>query len=57
MRRSQTFAAAGERNKPVETLDELTRRSKQKYVAPYFFAEIPAGLGRVAHAIEHLEKS
>ena len=31
--------------------------SLRKYVAPYFFAEIHAGLGQVARAIEYLEKS
>jgi TolB-like protein/Tfp pilus assembly protein PilF len=54
---AQTFATAGERNKAVQILDDLTILSKQKYVAPYFFAGIHVGLGEDDPAIEYLEKS
>jgi serine/threonine protein kinase/Tfp pilus assembly protein PilF len=54
---AQTFATAGERNKAIQILDDLTNLSKQKYVAPYFFAGIHVGLGEDDRAIEYLEKS
>jgi TolB-like protein/Tfp pilus assembly protein PilF len=54
---AQTFGTAGRRSQAVEILDELTRLTKQKYVAPYFFAGIYAGLREDEHAIEYLEKS
>ncbi len=54
---AQTFAAAAKRNKAVEILNELTKLAKQKYVAPYYFAGIHAGLGEEDRAMEYLEKS
>jgi hypothetical protein len=45
------------RKKAIRILDDLTNLSKQKYVAPYFFAGIHAGLGEDERAIECLEKS
>ncbi len=54
---AQTFAAAAKRNKAVEILNELTSLATQKYVAPYYFAGIHAGLGEEDRAIEYLEKS
>jgi len=54
---AQTFASAGERKKAIQILDELTNLTKQKYVAPYFFAGIHMGLGEDDRAIEYLEKS
>ncbi len=54
---AQTFAAAAKRNKAVEILNELTKLAKQKYVAPYYFAGIHAGLGEQDRAMEYLEKS
>ncbi|MGB7730684.1 MAG: hypothetical protein WBL50_21825 [Candidatus Acidiferrum sp.] len=54
---AQTFAAAAKRNKAVEILNELTKLAKQKYVVPYYFAGIHAGLGKEDRAMEYLEKS
>jgi serine/threonine-protein kinase len=54
---AQTLATAGERNKAIQILDDLTNLSKQKYVAPYFFAGIHVGLGEDDRAIEYLKKS
>jgi serine/threonine protein kinase/Tfp pilus assembly protein PilF len=54
---AQTLATAGQRKKSVRILDELTKLTKQKYVAPYFFAGIHIGLGEDDRAIEYLEKS
>jgi eukaryotic-like serine/threonine-protein kinase len=54
---AQTLATAGRRKKANQILDELTKLTKQKYVAPYFFAGIHIGLGEDDRAIEHLEKS
>jgi len=54
---AQTYAAAGERKKAIQILDELTELAKQKYVAPYFFAGIHIGLGEDDRAMECLEKS
>jgi hypothetical protein len=54
---AQTFAAAGRRSQAAEILDELTRLAKEKYIAPYFFAGIHAGLGENDRAIQYLEKS
>jgi serine/threonine protein kinase/tetratricopeptide (TPR) repeat protein len=54
---AQTLATAGRRKKANQILDELTKLTKQKYVAPYFFAGIHIGLGEDDRAIEYLEKS
>jgi serine/threonine protein kinase/tetratricopeptide (TPR) repeat protein len=54
---AQTFATAGRKEKAIQILDELTNLSKQKYIAPYFFAGIHLGLGEDDRAIEYLEKS
>src|ERR1700731_204188 len=54
---AQTFATAGRRKKAIQILDDLTKLTKQKYVAPYFFAGIHIGLGEDDRAIEYLEKS
>jgi serine/threonine-protein kinase len=54
---AQTFAAPGRRSQAAEILDELTRLAKEKYIAPYFFAGVHAGLGEDDRAIEYLEKS
>ena len=53
---AQTFATAGRRKKAIQILDDLTELTKQRYVAPYFFAGIHIGLGENDRAIEYLEK-
>src|SRR5260370_40255025 len=52
-----TLGAAGKTETAIQILDDLTRQKKQKYIAPYFFAGIHAGLGEDDRAIEYLEKS
>src|SRR3984957_1241765 len=52
-----TLGAAGKQGEAVRILDELMVEAKQKYVAPYFFAGIYAGLGEHDRALECLEKS
>jgi serine/threonine protein kinase/tetratricopeptide (TPR) repeat protein len=52
-----TLGAAGKRAEAMRILEDLRAVAKQKYVAPYFFAGIYAGLGELDHALECLEKS
>ena len=54
---AQTFAAAGNEPQAIQILDDLTKLTKQKYVAPYFLAGIHIGLGEDERAMEYLEKS
>jgi tetratricopeptide (TPR) repeat protein len=54
---AHTFATAGRRKEAIQILDDLTKLTKQKYVAPYFFAGIHVGLRDDDRAIEYLEKS
>ena len=54
---AQTLATAGRRKKAIQILDDLTKLTKQKYIAPYFFAGMHIGLGEDDRAIEYLEKS
>ena len=54
---AQSYGTAGRPSEARQILDDLTNLSKQKYVAPHFFAGIHIGLGENDRAIEHLEKS
>jgi tetratricopeptide (TPR) repeat protein len=54
---AQTFAVAGQIELAHKILDDLTKLSKQKYVASYFFAGIYIGLGEGDRAMEYLEKA
>jgi serine/threonine protein kinase/tetratricopeptide (TPR) repeat protein len=54
---AQTLATAGKQAEAIKILDELTEWAKEKYVAPYFFAGIHAGLGEEDRGMEYLEKS
>src|SRR6516164_9198824 len=53
---AQTFAEAGKRELAIQILDDLTRLTELRYIAPYFFAGIYTGLGEGDRAIEYLEK-
>jgi len=53
---AQTFAEAGKRDQAIQILDDLTRLTELRYIAPYFFAGIYTGLGEGDRAIEYLEK-
>jgi hypothetical protein len=54
---AHTLGAAGRTGEAVQMLDDLTKLTRQKYVAPYFLAGIHIGLGENERAIEYLEKS
>jgi tetratricopeptide (TPR) repeat protein len=54
---AQTLAAAGERAKAIQILNDLTKLAEKKYVSPYFFAGIHIGLGEHDRAMEWLEQS
>jgi tetratricopeptide (TPR) repeat protein len=54
---AQTLAMADRRNQAIQILDDLTKLTTERYIAPYFFAGIYAGLGEDDRAIEYLEKS
>ena len=54
---AQSLGMAGEKQKAAEILGELIALGEKKYVCPYFFAGIHAGLGEEERAIECLEKA
>jgi TolB-like protein/tetratricopeptide (TPR) repeat protein len=54
---AHTLAAAGRTKEALQTLDDLKKLAKQRYVSPYFFAGIHVGLGEDDRAIEYLEKA
>ena len=51
------YGMFGERDKARQLLDKLIERKKEKYVPPYFIAEIYSGLGENDKAFEWLEKA
>ena len=51
------FAAAGEEDKALETLQSLTDISKQEYIPPTIFAVIYARLGQIEEAVTWLERA
>ena len=51
------YAAAGNKEKAVEILEELITQSQQIYVSNYRIARIYAGLGEKEKALEYLDKS
>jgi eukaryotic-like serine/threonine-protein kinase len=51
-----TLAAAGRRNDAVHILEELMALAQKRYVSPYFFAGMHAGLGEMERVMEYLEK-
>jgi serine/threonine-protein kinase len=53
---AQTFATAGRTKEAIQILDDLTKLTIQKYVAPFFFAGIHIGLGEDDLAMEYLEE-
>ena len=54
---AHTLAIAGRTKEALQTLDDLKKLAKQRYVSPYFFAGIHVGLGEDGCAIEYLEKA
>jgi TolB-like protein/DNA-binding winged helix-turn-helix (wHTH) protein/Flp pilus assembly protein TadD len=53
----RAYALAGEREKAQKSLDELREISKRRYVSPYLFAVVYAGLGDKDQAFTWLEKA
>ncbi len=51
------YAMAGQRAEGAKILDELNELSKQRYVLPYCFAVIYAGLGEKDQAFAYLQKA
>ena len=51
------YAAAGQREKALEILQQLLGLSKRQYVSPYQIAEIYTGLGDLDHAFEWWNKA
>ena len=47
----------GHRDKALEVLRELDQASKQRYVSPYGFAVLYAGLGDYELSLDRLEKA
>ena len=50
------YAVKGERDEAEKIVVELLEASRQKYVSPYFMAELQAGLGHTDQAFEWLER-
>jgi TolB-like protein/pimeloyl-ACP methyl ester carboxylesterase/Flp pilus assembly protein TadD len=51
------YAAAGERDKALQTLEDLERQAQQGYVPPYHLAIIHTGLNQKDQAFEWLERA
>jgi tetratricopeptide (TPR) repeat protein len=54
---ARSYGKAGRTTEALRILDDLTKLSRLKYVAPHFFAGIHIGLGEHDQALEYLEKS
>jgi len=54
---AHTLGTGGRTKEALQTLEDLSNLTKQKYVAPYFFAGIHIGLGENDRAMEYLERS
>ncbi len=52
-----TYAASAKRSQARKVFDELKELSKHRYVSPYFFAIISAGLGENDQAFEWLQRA
>jgi serine/threonine-protein kinase len=51
------YAGSGDRQNAQKIIDELTEESKRRYVSPYFFAVVYAGLKDKEKTIEYLKKA
>ena len=52
-----TYAISGERDQAMRIIDELREQAKRRYVSPYNFAIIYAGLGESDQAFTYLERT
>ena len=53
----QAYAMAGNAAKAREILGEMEQQSRERYVSPYHFAYVYAGLGEQEHAMDWLERA
>jgi predicted nucleic acid-binding protein len=51
------LAMTGQRDAARQILDELIEMSRERYVSPYFIAEVYRGLGEIDRTFEWLEKA
>jgi tetratricopeptide (TPR) repeat protein len=51
------YAVSGERDKALEMLAEIKKRSQTQYVSPFFIAMIYTGLGEKEAALDWLERA
>lgn len=51
------YAVAGQTKQAQQVLEQLKELSAQRYVSPYYFAIVHAGLGEKELALEYLEKA
>jgi Flp pilus assembly protein TadD len=51
------YAMSGKKSEAEAILGQLEERSKQRYISPYYFAEIYVGLDDKEHALASLEKA
>jgi tetratricopeptide (TPR) repeat protein len=51
------YASAGEKEKAEKALDELARLAKERYVSPYYFSVIWAGLADADKTFHYLERA
>jgi serine/threonine protein kinase/Tfp pilus assembly protein PilF len=51
------YAVAGQKAEAKKVLEELTKRSEQEYIRPYYFAQIYCGLGEKDLAFKWLVKA
>jgi predicted nucleic acid-binding protein len=51
------LAMVGQQDEARRVLDELMRMSRERFVSPYFIAEIYRGLGEIDRTFEWLEKA
>ncbi len=51
------YGVAGKKDQALETVAELKKRSLRRYVSPYHYAVVYAGLGDHNQALHHLEQA
>jgi serine/threonine-protein kinase len=51
------YAVAGQAKQARQVLEQLKALSAERYVSPYYFAVVHAGLGEKERALEYLEKA
>lgn len=57
MLQARAFSKMGRRGDALKMLDKLKQMSKDRYISPYYFALVYAGLGEKDNAFEWLERA